>query len=161
MGIEIRITWPDQSNAILSKLILTCVYAACMHTCQDWVPQNWNDFDECSWCTHCTHHRNVLQSPLDSKVVGNVQSWSWNNSGTGRQCGFPLKWPTKKKIPKKFNLQGYRPRKLALGGPIGLGPTQDPFWGLKLKIYYKKHIFGAFFVFMKNKFVSYFLDFVL
>ena len=98
---------------------------------------------------------------IANKVVGNVQSWSWNNSGTGRQCGFPLKWPTKKKIPKKFNLQGYRPRKLGLGGPIGLGPTQDPFWGLKLKIYYKKHIFGAFFVFMENKFVIHFLDLVL
>ena len=31
MGKEIRITWPDQSNAILSNFILTGLHAACIH----------------------------------------------------------------------------------------------------------------------------------
>ena len=31
MGKEIIITWPDQSNAILSNFILTGLHAACMH----------------------------------------------------------------------------------------------------------------------------------
>merc|ERR1711989_209698 len=30
-GKEIKITWPDQSNAILSNFILTCLHAACIH----------------------------------------------------------------------------------------------------------------------------------
>ena len=76
MGKEIIITWPDQSNAILSNFILTGLHAACcMHTCQYWLPQNWNDFDKCSWCTHCTHHQNVLQSPLDRSACI-FSSWS-------------------------------------------------------------------------------------
>ena len=94
-----------------------------------------------------------------NKVVGNAQSWSWNNSGTGRQCGFPLKWPTKKKNPNKVQPPRLPTQKTGLGGPIGLGHTQDLFWGLKLKIHYKKRIFGAFFVFMKNKLVSLFWTF--
>ena len=31
MGKEIRITWPDQSNATLNNFILTGVHAECMH----------------------------------------------------------------------------------------------------------------------------------
>ena len=31
MGKNIRITWPDQSNAILSNFILTGLHAACIH----------------------------------------------------------------------------------------------------------------------------------
>ena len=42
MGKDIIITWPDQWNAILGNFILTGLHAACMHTCQDWLPQNWN-----------------------------------------------------------------------------------------------------------------------
>ena len=34
MGKEIRITWPDQSNATLNNFILTGVHAACMHCMQ-------------------------------------------------------------------------------------------------------------------------------
>ena len=32
MGKEIRITWPDQSNATLNSFILTGVHAECMHS---------------------------------------------------------------------------------------------------------------------------------
>ena len=73
----------------------------------------------------------------------------------------PIKVAYEKENSKKVQPPGLPAQKTGLGGPIGLGHTQDPFWGLKLKIHYKKHIFGAFFVFMKNKFVSDFLDFVL
>ena len=51
------------------------MHPCCMHTCQDWVAQNWNDLDECSFCTHCTHHQNVLQSPLDRSACI-FSSWS-------------------------------------------------------------------------------------
>ena len=73
---------------------------------------------------------------------------------------FPIKMAYEEENSKKVQPLGFPAQKTGLGEPIGLGPTQDPFWGLKLKIYYKKHIFGAFFVFMKNKFVSHFLDYV-
>ena len=63
----------------------------------------------------------------------------------------PIKVAYEKENSKKVQPPRLPAQKTGLGGPIGLGPTQDPFWGLKLKIYYKKHIFGAFFVFMKKK----------
>ena len=72
----------------------------------------------------------------------------------------PIKMAYEKENSKKVQPPGFPAQKTSLGGPISLGPTQDPFWDLKSKIYYKKHIFGAFVVFMKNKFVSHFLDFV-
>ena len=68
--------------------------------------------------------------------------------------------PYEKENSKKVQPPGFPDQKTGLGAPTGLGPTQDPLWGLKLKIHYIKHIFGVFFVFMKNKFVNHFLDLV-
>ena len=48
------------------------LHAFCMHTCQDWVSQEWIYFDECSWCTH---HLSVLQLPIDRSACI-FSSWS-------------------------------------------------------------------------------------
>ena len=53
---------------------------------------------------------------------------------------FPIKMAYEKENSKKAQPPRFPAQKTGLGGPIGLGPTQDPFWGLKFKIHYNKVI---------------------
>ena len=57
----------------------------------------------------------------------------------------PIKMAYEKENSKKVQPPRLPAQKTGLGGPIGLGHTQDLFWGLKLKIHYKKaHILSIF-----------------
>ena len=64
MGKEIIITWPDQSNAILSHFISTGLHAACIHVKIDYLRTEMILMSVLDAHT-AHHHQNVLQSPFD------------------------------------------------------------------------------------------------